>query len=504
MNKTSIIGIALGGTKCAITKADLSPSFKILWKKVFPSTPDDPEAFLKNCFDILDKEVGDFSFISIISGGPMNVERGTLETPPHLPGFKHFPIVSRFGDRYKVPVALLNDADACALAEYRFGAGQGLSNVAYCTFGTGFGAGLILNGKLYQGKNGMAGEIGHIRLSEKGPIGYQKEGSVEGYCAGGNIYKWANIEGVSNTKELFDFARKGNKKALAAIETLAEKLGETCSLLADTLNLEAIILGGIYPRNIDLLENGVRESFEKETLPINAKSCRILPSRLGERIDEYSSLMGYFVDNKQTDDLFERYPALRGQKENIDKALVLLINCYEKGGKILVCGNGGSSADSSHIVGELLKGFRRKRPLTESLRKKLSSFSEEEISKFQRGIPAIDLTSQSAILSAYANDCSPELLYAQEVLAYSEHSPFDLVIGISTSGNSKNVVNALKAAKGLGLKTLALTGEKESLLSHEADVCIQAPASETYKIQEYHLPIYHYLCMKLEERFFKE
>ena len=504
MNKTRIIGIALGGTKCAITKAALSPSLEILWKKVFPSSPEDPEIFLKNCFDILDKEVGGFSFISIISGGPMNIEEGTLETPPHLPGFKHFPIVSRFKKRYNVPVTLLNDADACALAEYRFGSGKGFSNLAYCTFGTGFGAGLILNGKLYQGENGMAGEIGHIRLSEKGPVGYQKEGSVEGYCAGGNIYKWANVEGVSNTKELFGLARKGNEKALSAVKTLAKRLGETCSILADTLNLQAIILGGIYPRNIDLLEKEVLDSFEKETLPMNATSCQILPSSLGEKIDEYSSLMGYFVDSKETDDLFERYPALKRQKENIEKALSLLIHCYEEGGKILVCGNGGSSADSSHIVGELLKGFRKKRPLDESLRKKFQSFDEEEISKFQRGIPAIDLTSQSAFLSAYSNDCSPELVYAQEVLAYSERSPFDLVLGISTSGNSKNVVNAIKAAKALGLKTISLTGEKESLLSRESDVCIQAPASGTYKIQEYHLPIYHYLCMKLEERFFSE
>lgn len=504
MDKQRIIGIALGGTKCAITKADVSSSnIDIIYKKEFPSSPEDPFLFLKNCFSILDEDKKDFSFISIISGGPLDTKEGTIENPPHLPGFKHFPIVSSFKERYGVPTSLLNDADACALAEHLFGIGKTYRNMAYCTFGTGFGAGLILNGSLYQGACGMAGEIGHVRLSDSGPIGFGKKGSVEGYCAGGNIYQWADIAGVSNTKDLFKEANKGNETALRIIKELAKRLGETCSILADTLNLEAIVLGGIYPRNLNLLEKDVRLSFEKETIDSNAKSCQILPSSLGEKIDEYSSLMGNFLTS-DSDDLFARYPKLIPQKENIVKALGILIDCHQKGGKILICGNGGSASDSSHIVGELLKGFRKKRPLTKELNSKLSGLNEEQLKKLQRGIPAIDLTAQSAILTAYANDCSPDLVFAQEVLAYSEGSPNDVLIGISTSGNSKNVVNAILLAKGLGLKTIALTGEKESLLSQNADICVKAPSCETYKIQEFHLPIYHYLCMKLEERLFNE
>lgn len=194
-------------------------------------------------------------------------------------------------------------------------------------------------------------------------------------------------------------------------------------------------------------------------------------------------------------ELLNRYPALEICREDIENAVELIIDTYKNGGSVLICGNGGSAADSEHIVGELMKGFLLKRPvcderIPEHLRKNL-----------QGALPAISLPSQSAILSAYINDVEPEMMYAQLVYGYAKEN--DLVIGLSTSGNSKNVVNAIEVAKCVGAKTLALTGEKESRLSGMCDVTIRVPETETYKIQEYHLPVYHYLCAEAEKHFFE-
>ena len=202
--------------------------------------------------------------------------------------------------------------------------------------------------------------------------------------------------------------------------------------------------------------------------------------------------------------LYERYPALVGCKEEIEKALSLMIETYERGGKILICGNGGSCADSGHIVGELMKGFLSKRPLCEEKRSLIKSAVPEEYelftSKLQESLPAIALDSQNALVTAFANDVDPDLIYAQSVLGYGKRE--DLFIGLSTSGNSKNVVYGAKMAKALGLKTVALTGKNESKLSEICDVTIKAPETETYKVQEYHLPIYRYLCAEIEKHFF--
>ncbi len=193
-------------------------------------------------------------------------------------------------------------------------------------------------------------------------------------------------------------------------------------------------------------------------------------------------------------DLMKRYPALKPLEKNIQSAVGLIIDTYENGGKILVCGNGGSASDSDHIVGELMKGFMLKRDVTDS------RIPEELRTRLQGSLPAISLPAQSAILSAYINDVDPEMMYAQLVYGYAAGN--DLVIGISTSGNSKNVVNAMLVAKSVGAKTLALTGSSGGKLGELADVLINVPEKETYKVQEYHLPVYHYLCAQTEKYFF--
>lgn len=192
--------------------------------------------------------------------------------------------------------------------------------------------------------------------------------------------------------------------------------------------------------------------------------------------------------------LYKRYPELQECKNDIEKALLLIVDTYKKGGKVLVCGNGGSAADSEHIVGELMKGFLSKRVVTDN------RLPQKLCEGLQGALPAISLPSQCAILSAFVNDVQPDMMYAQLVYGYAKEN--DLVIGLSTSGNSKNVVNAVEVAKCLGVKTLSMTGSKESRLSELSDVTIRVPAVETYQIQELHLPIYHYLCAEVEKVFF--
>lgn len=204
-------------------------------------------------------------------------------------------------------------------------------------------------------------------------------------------------------------------------------------------------------------------------------------------------------------ELLKRYPALTEIKDDIEKAAKELIACYENGGKVLLCGNGGSSADCEHIAGELMKGFLKKRPVSDEKRTQMKSnapYLEDEIlSKLQCGLPAVSLPSMTALNSAFCNDVDPELIYAQPLMALGNKN--DILIAISTSGNSKNVYAAVKVAKALGLRVIGLTGASGGKLKGIADVCICAPEEETFKIQELHLPVYHYLCAETETRFFE-
>ncbi len=205
-------------------------------------------------------------------------------------------------------------------------------------------------------------------------------------------------------------------------------------------------------------------------------------------------------------ELLSRYPQLTECKSDIENAVNVIIDCYEKGGKLLLCGNGGSSADCDHIVGELMKGFLKKRPLSEEKREEMikncSLLSGEVLSKLQGGLPAISLPSVTGLNTAFCNDVDPQLIYAQPLMSLANKN--DILIGISTSGNSKNVLGAVMVAKALGIKVIGLTGKSGGKISGIADICICAPETETFKIQELHLPIYHYLCATVEEHFWSE
>lgn len=206
----------------------------------------------------------------------------------------------------------------------------------------------------------------------------------------------------------------------------------------------------------------------------------------------------------QLDILIERYPVLEVCREDIQKTYEILVKSYEHDGKLLVCGNGGSAADAEHIVGELMKGFKLPRKMTPLFSLQLKTV-DEELGKdladnLQGALPAIALDGHPALSTAYMNDCEPLLCFAQQVNGYGRKG--DVLLGISTSGNSKNVLYAATTAKAKRMKVIGLTGTKESKLSALADVCIRVPETETYKIQELHLPVYHCLCLMLEEKFF--
>lgn len=200
--------------------------------------------------------------------------------------------------------------------------------------------------------------------------------------------------------------------------------------------------------------------------------------------------------------LYTNFPALKGFAAEIETAFSILSESYRKGNKVLVCGNGGSAADSEHIVGELMKGFRLKRPLPDKLREKMEEeFQGEHLADYlQEALPAISLTSQSALMTAFNNDVSPDTVFAQQVLGYGK--PGDVLLGITTSGNSRNVINAVKVAKVLGMNTIGVTGAGGGKMGELCDITIAVPERETYRIQELHLPVYHALCAAVEnERF---
>lgn len=203
-------------------------------------------------------------------------------------------------------------------------------------------------------------------------------------------------------------------------------------------------------------------------------------------------------------ELIERYPALEVCREQIKVAADMMEGVCRADGTMMFCGNGGSCADCDHIVGELMKGFLSLRTadngIKTAMNEKFGTEGEKIADKLQRGIRAISLAAHAGVMTAFANDVDAELIYAQMVYAYAKGG--DLVFGISTSGNSKNVIAALKTASAMGLKTIGLTGSGSCKMDEICDVVIKAPATETFKVQEYHLPIYHCLCAELEKRMF--
>ena len=277
------IGIDIGGTKCSVVRGDEAGT--ILAKLRFLT--EDRDSALEKIFGCVEELWSEnVAAIGVSCGGPLDSKAGVILSPPNLPGWDAVPITKLLEERFGVPAYLRNDADACAVAEWKFGAGKGSENLIFLTFGTGLGAGLILNGRLYPGTCGMAGEVGHVRLYEDGHTGYGKAGSYEGYCSGGGIAQY----GQGSAAELAERAGAGDARAQSIWEQTGENLGKLLAVLIDVLNPEVIVIGSIFARSGHLMEDAMNRVLEREALAANRTVCRIVPAGLGEALGDTAAL----------------------------------------------------------------------------------------------------------------------------------------------------------------------------------------------------------------------
>ena len=313
--KTNIIGVDVGGTKCAVTYGQKEGFELHIREKIRFATTDVDETIaniVRAVDDVMRKNgltAGNTAAIGVSCGGPLDSRTGVVMSPPNLPGWDNIPIVKLLGDRFGIRTGIHNDANACALAEWKFGAGIGARNMAFLTFGTGLGAGLILDGKLYAGTNDNAGELGHIRLSDFGPVGYGKCGSFEGFASGGGIAQLARFK-VSEkhqmgqrvswcapgqldeitARDVADAAAAGDELALEIYRISATYLGRGLAIVIDLINPEVIVIGGIDTRNREMMEPFVLREIEREALSHARRVCSIRPAALGEQIGDYAAL----------------------------------------------------------------------------------------------------------------------------------------------------------------------------------------------------------------------
>lgn len=313
---TYYAGLDIGGTKCAVLLGRVKNedgSIEVLSRDAIPTnTQNGPYAALE-CFDQFlapMMKAHEIAAIGISCGGPLSSKQGIIMSPPNLPGWDNVPIVSYLEQKYGVPAKLQNDANACAVAEWKFGAGRGTQSMAFCTMGTGFGAGLIIDGRLYAGINDLAGEVGHIRLCEQGPVGFTKRGSVEGFCSGGGIAqlgRTAALEALQGgktvgfcdsyealnsitAKSIGIAADAGDPCAIEVYRECGRYLGKFVSIIIDLLNPEKIVIGSIFARSEHLIRASMQEVIDRECLPVSAATCQVVPAALGEAIGDIAAL----------------------------------------------------------------------------------------------------------------------------------------------------------------------------------------------------------------------
>lgn len=308
------LGYDIGGTKCSIVLGD--KDYRVYEKIVFETHTergpwkiiDEFISHTRDLFQSYDQEK--LAKIGISCGGPLDSEKGMIYSPPNLPGWDELPIVEIFRKEFGADVEIQNDANACALAEWMMGAGKGTKNMVFLTFGTGMGAGLILNGQLYAGSNDLAGEVGHMRLAEEGPVGFGKAGSFEGFCSGGGIARLAagilserlkagetpgfcpseDLIGNVTAKTVFEAAIAGDPVANEIVSISSTYLGKGLAILIDILNPECIVIGSIYTRNEELIKPYIDKVLKTEAIPASNKVCEIRPAALGEQIGDYAAL----------------------------------------------------------------------------------------------------------------------------------------------------------------------------------------------------------------------
>lgn len=303
MSRQTIVGLDIGGTKTAVVQA--ADDGRILHRLQFATMPE--RGFDAVFGDVVNtvKEMLLLSSdtpaaLSVSVGGPLDILQGIVLSPPNLPGWDHIPLKRLLAERFALPVYVEHDGNAGALAEWYFGAGKGAMSIIFLTMGTGFGAGLILDGRLYRGASDTAGEVGHVRIAEDGPDCYGKAGSLEGYASGTGIVRLAQRlfphrwEVCPEMISLVAAARSGDTEAVQVFATAARYFGRGLAMLADTLNPERIVLGGLGMRLADILVAPALRVFHEEALPGAAAACRIVPAALGESIGDIASLCAAF------------------------------------------------------------------------------------------------------------------------------------------------------------------------------------------------------------------
>lgn len=316
----NLIGFDIGGTKSAVVLGqteDVSKGIDIKDRIAFP-TEGGPKATISKLFSSAEEILarhglknGDVAGIGINCGGPLDAKKGIILSPPNLPGWDEVHIVEMTEEHFGVKAFVQNDANAGAMAEWMYGAGKGYNNVIFFTFGTGNGAGLILDGHLYSGTTDLAGEVGHMRLTETGPVGFGKDGSFEGWCSGGGIaqlgqiYARKRIQMGQKTaycstldelpkvtaKSVAEAAYAGDETALAVYKTVSEYLGRGLALVIDILNPEVIVLGSIFVRSASLIEKDMWRVIKEEAISYSAAAVKIVPAQLDEHIGDISALV---------------------------------------------------------------------------------------------------------------------------------------------------------------------------------------------------------------------
>ncbi len=287
-----LIGIDIGGTKTAIVVGMVNGAILDKIKFKTPISYSETMSIIYNKLEELIATYKTIYSIGISCGGPLNSKKGIILAPPNLPSFVNVEIVRDIENKFHIPTFLDNDANACALAEWKWGNGKGFNNLIFLTFGTGLGAGLILDGKIYCGRDGYAGEIGHLRLNDEGPLCYRKKGTFESFCSGSGIsklYAMKYREKLS-AKHICRKANEGDSKALDIISESAMYLGKGLSLLIDILNPQCIIIGSIYSRDEHLFKDIMLKYIKEEALEESIAELKIYPSGLKENLGDMAAL----------------------------------------------------------------------------------------------------------------------------------------------------------------------------------------------------------------------
>lgn len=305
-------GIDIGGTKTAVMlineNGDIEKRNQVQTTKGKNNWRPTIDFILESISEM--RSVRQITSLGVSCGGPLDSKKGTINSPPNLPGWDDVPIVDILSKEFQLPAALQNDANAGALAEWRYGAGKGCTNMIFLTFGTGLGAGLILNGQLYSGTNDLGGEAGHIGLEAEGPIGYNKRGSFEGFCSGTGLSQMMAFELLClreqigeqellehykdpsqvTGKDVVEWAKNGDKLALEVVTKSGRYFGKGLAILLDVLNPEVIVVGSMAVRLGDLLLEPARQVVQQQALPGAVEVCKIIPAQLGEKIGDYAAL----------------------------------------------------------------------------------------------------------------------------------------------------------------------------------------------------------------------